>query len=124
MGQQRAADIQQEPSILRDFFKWAVLRGKLHGDPTLPIQRARKADVYRTTFTADQRRAIVVAQESVRDRLALRLLLDFGLRKGALQRVQFKHFDHYRKRLTIFTKGQKVPNYQSPTPLTGTTSDD
>jgi integrase len=101
-------------SILRDFFKWGVLRGKLHGDPTLPIQRARNAGVYRTTFTPDQRRAIVEAQEDVRDRLALRLLLDFGLRKGALQRVQFKHFDHYRKRLTIFTKGQKVRELPIP----------
>jgi integrase len=103
-------------SILRDFFKWAVLRGKLHGDPTLPIQRARKVGVYRTTFTPDQRRGIVAAQEYVRDRLALRLLLDFGLRKGALQRVQFKHFDHYRKRLTIFTKGEKVREMPIPDP--------
>jgi site-specific recombinase XerC len=101
-------------SILRDFFKWAVLRGKLHGDPTLAVQRARKAGVYRTTFTPNQRRAIVAAQEDVRDRLALRLLLDFGLRKGAPQRVQFKHFDHYRKRLTIFTKGEKVRELPVP----------
>jgi hypothetical protein len=31
-----------------------------------------------------------------------RLLLDYGLRKGALRSVQFKHFDHYRKRLTVY----------------------
>src|SRR5215469_5045887 len=93
-------------SILRDFFKFEVLRGKLHGDPTLPIERARKRPVHRTTFTTDQRSAILASNPDRRDRIALRLLLDYGLRKGALQRVQFAHFDHQRRRLTIFTKGE------------------
>jgi site-specific recombinase XerC len=95
-------------SILRDFFKWAVLHGELHGDPTLPIERARKRDVYRTTFTDDQRRAILAENHDLRDRIALRLLLDYGLRKGSLKAVQFKHFDHNRLWLTIFAKGGKV----------------
>jgi site-specific recombinase XerC len=64
--------------------------------------------VYRTGFNTDQRRAIIASQEDLRDRTALRLLLDYGLRKGALTAVQFKHFDHHRRRLTIFTKGEKI----------------
>ncbi|MGZ6584261.1 MAG: site-specific integrase, partial [Solirubrobacteraceae bacterium] len=78
-------------SILRDFFKAAVLRGRLHGDPTLPIERARARGVYRTTFTPDQRRATLAAAEERRDRIALRLLFDYGIRKGTLKAVQFKH---------------------------------
>lgn len=101
-------------SILRDFFKYAVLRGELHGDPTLPIERARKRDVHRETFNPDQIRAIEASQDTLRDRLAVRLLLDFGLRKGALRAVQFKHFDHYQRRLTIFTKGEKVRTLPIP----------
>lgn len=101
-------------SIMRDFFKFHVLRGALHGDPTLSIERARSRQVYRTTFTPDQIRAIVSQQEDLRDRLALRLLLDFGLRKGALKNIQIKHFDHFRRRLTIFTKGQKVRELPIP----------
>src|SRR4051794_7842366 len=84
-------------SIVTDFFRFHILRGRLHGNPTLAIERARKRDVHRATFTADQRRAIIAEQPEIRDRLALRLLLDYGLRKGALQRAQFKHFDHVRK---------------------------
>jgi site-specific recombinase XerC len=95
-------------SILRDFFKWAVLRGELHGDPTLPIERARARDVHRETFSEDIRRRLLAENHDLRDRVALRLLLDYGLRKGALRAVQFKHFDHNRLRLTIFTKGGKV----------------
>jgi site-specific recombinase XerC len=101
-------------SIVGDFFKWAVLRGEIHGDPTLPIERARARGVYRTTFNPDQIRAIVASQDDLRDRLAVRLLLDFGLRKGALQGIQFKHFDHYRHRLVVFTKGEKVRELPIP----------
>lgn len=103
-------------SILRDFFKFQVLRGKLHGDPTLAIERAKKRDVYRTTFSGDQVRAIIAAQPDLRDRVALRLLLNYGLRKGALKAIQFKHFDHERRRLSIFTKGDKIRTIPIPDP--------
>jgi site-specific recombinase XerC len=101
-------------SILRDFFKFEVLRDELHGDPTLAIERARSRDVHRTTFTPDQVRAIIAGQEDLRDRIAVRLLLDYGLRKGALAAIQFKHFDHFQHRLVIFTKGEKVRTLPIP----------
>jgi site-specific recombinase XerC len=72
--------------------------------------------VYRTTFSNDQVRAIVASQEELRDRVAVRLLLDYGLRKGALKAIQFKHFDHHRKRLAVFTKGEKVRELPVPHP--------
>ncbi len=103
-------------SIVKDFLKFQRLRGRMDRDPTEAIERAKARQVYRTTFTADQRRAIVASQDELRDRIALRLLFDYGLRKGALTAVQFKHFDHVRKRLTIFTKGQKVRSLPLPHP--------
>jgi site-specific recombinase XerC len=101
-------------SVLRDFFKWAVLRGELHGDPTLPIERAKARGVHRETFSDDIRRALLADNHDLRDRVALRLLLDYGLRKGSLRAVQFKHFDHNRLRLTIFAKGGKVRQLPLP----------
>lgn len=115
-GRLNARTYNKNLSITRDFFKFQILRGRLHGDPTLPIERARKADPYRTTFTADQRRAIIAGQEDRRDRLCVRLLLDYGLRKGGVQAVQFKHFDHQRRRLTVFLKGGKVRELPIPDP--------
>jgi integrase/recombinase XerC len=103
-------------SILKDFFRFQIMRGRLHGDPTLPVERARARSVYRTTFSNDQRRGIIASAEDLRDRIALRLLLDYGLRKGALRAIQFKHFDHQRRRLTVFTKGQKVRELPLPHP--------
>jgi site-specific recombinase XerC len=95
-------------SILKDFFKWAALKGKLHGDPTLQIVRHKKRDVLRESYSEDTILGIIAAQEDLRDRICCRLLLRYGLRKGALRGIQFKHFDHTRRRLTIFTKGEKI----------------
>ena len=99
-------------SILKDFFKFGVLKGKLHGDPSLPLIPHKKRDVHREIFRDDDRSRIIAAgpdpEYLYRDRLALSLLLKYALRKGALQAIQFKHFDTSRRRLTIFTKGEKV----------------
>lgn len=103
-------------SIVTDFLKFQRLRGRMERDPTEAIERARGRQVHRTTFTTDQRRAIIACQDELRDRIALRLLLDYGMRKGALRAVQFSHFDHVRKRLTIFTKGGKVRDLPIPHP--------
>jgi len=48
---------------ITDFFKHYQMRGRLHGNPTLLISRARKRDVLRTVFTGDQRRAIIACAE-------------------------------------------------------------
>jgi site-specific recombinase XerD len=101
-------------SWVKDFFKWAVLRGYLHGDPSLPLVPHKKRDVHREVFSESLMAQIIGAgpdsDHLYRDRIALRLLLKYGLRKGSLQKIQFKHFDTNRKCLTIFAKGEKVRN--------------
>jgi integrase len=87
-------------TILKGFFEWATLSGRLHGDPARPLRPPKKRAVERTTFSLDQERAIL-AQNDRRDGLALHLLLKVGIRKGALRGVQFRPFDHAQKRLTI-----------------------
>jgi integrase/recombinase XerC len=103
-------------SVIKDFFKWQAARGELAGDPTLAIERAKARDPHRETFTADQLRAIVAAQDELRDRLALRLMLNYGLRKGSIRAVQFKHFDHVRKTVTVYAKGGTVRTLPVPDP--------
>lgn len=101
-------------SAVKDFFKFHVGRGHMHADPAAPIKRARVNDPLRETFSLSEFQAIIAAQPRLRDRVALRLLLTYGLRKGSLRAVQFKHFDHVRRRLTVFFKGGK--NRQLPIP--------
>jgi site-specific recombinase XerC len=95
-------------SILRDFFAWAVREGKLHGDPTTPIRVPRQRGTERRTIEADIVAAIIAAQPSQRDRIALMLLFRLALRKSELAAIQFKHFGHDRKRLQVFGKGGTV----------------
>lgn len=104
-------------SMITDFFKFQRRRGRMVGDPCDAIERAKKREVYRTTYSESEIQAIIAAnQHDIRDRLALRLLLRYGLRKGALAKIQFRHFDHNRQRLTIFTKGETVRPVPIPDP--------
>lgn len=103
-------------SIFSDFFDWQVKRFRMQSNPMTLVGRAKKRDVHRTTFSPDQQRAIIASCPDLRDRIGLRLLLHYGLRKGALAKIQFKHFDHQRRRLTIFTKGKKVRDVPLPEP--------
>lgn len=101
-------------SILTDFFRKQVLRQELHGDPTLAIERAKKVAVYRTVFTLEQKTAIIGAAQDARERVSLKLLLHFGIRKGTLQRVRFGHFNSERRQVSLFTKGNKVQTLPLP----------
>lgn len=103
-------------AIIKDFFRWQVKRQRMRSNPMELVGRARKKQVYRETYTEDECRAIIASAGDLRDRIALRLLLHHGIRKGALQKVQFKHFDYARRRLTIFTKGSKVKIIPLPEP--------
>lgn len=103
-------------TFLREFFRFQVRRGRMRGNPCDPIERAKTREVYRTTFTEDESEAIIASASSRRDQIALRLLLYYALRQGALRGVQFKHFDFQRRGLTIFTKGGKVRRIPIPDP--------
>jgi integrase len=103
-------------SVIKDFFRFQVMRGTLTGDPALPIERAKARDPHRETFTTDQFRAIIANQDDIRDKLALRLLLNYALRKSELRACQFRHFDHVRKTVTVFGKGGKVRALPIPDP--------
>jgi site-specific recombinase XerD len=47
-------------TILRQFFKFAV-QGKLHGDPSLSLQRHKKRDVHREVFAEHLMLGIITA---------------------------------------------------------------
>lgn len=114
-GHLKASTLNKSLAIASSFFNHYVRRGRLHGDPTTNIDRAKRAKPHREVFSDDERRALLAAA-SRRDRILLRLLFDNGLRKGALRAIQFRHFDYTRRRLTIFTKGEKVRDVPVPAP--------
>lgn len=115
-GEAAPGTYNKHVTTLGGFFKWACLKGKLHGDPSLPLRRRKKRDVHRTIFNEDHTAQILAAGPSDdpkylhRDRVCLRLLLERGIRKGTLRAIQHKHFDEQRRTLTLFSKGGKIRN--------------
>lgn len=103
-------------TVLTNFCRWMVLRGRLHGDPTLPIERAKGRPFHRSTFTPAQRQAILDTTRDTRYLISVKLLLDYGIRKGALAGVRLEHFDPTRQRLVIFTKGGRIQELPIPDP--------
>lgn len=95
-------------SIVSDFFEWHVARGTLNRSPMGTLERAKTRPTLRSTFTDVQVVQILAANTQPRDQIALRLLLFFGIRKGALRGVRLEHFDVEKHRLTVFTKGEKI----------------
>lgn len=101
-------------TTLAGFFKFAVLKGKMHGDPTLPLRRRKKRDIHRSVYNEDLTSRILALGPSdnqkylYRDKVCLRLLLERGIRKGTLRAIQYKHFDRARKTVTLFSKGGKI----------------
>jgi integrase len=94
-------------SVLCDFFSWHVARDTMERDPMATIERAKARPPKRITFSKAQVAAIFAANHEPRDQIALRLLLHYAIRKGALRGVQLEHFDHEKRTLTVFTKGEQ-----------------
>lgn len=115
-GDGAASSYNRHLATFKDFFKFHVVRGNMQADPTLVIEKAKKQEAHRSVFTADDVRRILAENELLRDRIGLRLMLHYGLRIGGVRAVQFKHFDHQRKRLSVFLKGGKVRPMPIPEP--------
>jgi integrase len=111
-GERAPATYNKGHSVLSDFFSWHVKRMNLMRDPMLVIERAKRRQYHRTTFSEAQCVAILTSNPYPRAQIALRLLLFYGIRKGALQTVRFQDFNRERHELTIFTKGEKIQKIQ------------
>jgi integrase len=102
-------------AVLMSFFKWAQAEFKLHGNPVIAIRTPRLRDVERDLFSNEEMATIIAAQPELRDRVALKLLLMTGLRKGELASVQFRDFDLGRRRLRVHGKAGKIRQTPIPT---------
>jgi integrase/recombinase XerC len=107
-GHLAARTYNKQRAIAKSFIDFWRARGRVHTDPFFPIESAKARGVEHDSFSGDQVRAILAENPDRRDRIALRLMLHYALRKGSLKGVRFRHFDHVRKRLTFSAKGGKV----------------
>ena len=94
-------------SVVRGFIKFLMARERVRADPTASIERARPERHAHFVFPEETIKEIIAAAETPRDRIALRLLLIYGLRKGALMGLQLVCFDLMRRQISFKTKGRK-----------------
>jgi integrase len=76
-----------------------------YADSGCTTEAAERLTKQRRVFSDEEVTQILEAGETARDRLALRLLLVYGLRRSSLQRVQLGDLDPDTRVLTIWQKG-------------------
>ena len=95
-------------SVIRSFWTWAEDESLVPFSPAAKLRRpkAAKKTPGLLPVAADQR--LLNAAETIRDELALLILIDCGLRRAELAGVQVRDIDLARKTLTVVLgKGQK-----------------
>lgn len=99
-------------SVLTGFFGWYADRATIGRNPAKTIEPAKARAIHRRTFTDGEVIQILTSNKGPRDQIALRLLLFFGIRKGALRGIRFDDFKPESRELTIVTKGEKIQTLQ------------
>jgi integrase/recombinase XerC len=113
-GDCKATTYNRHRAALVSFFKFFKRRRRMNSNPAHDVDTAKQQPVFHEAFSADATKKIIAGQGVLRDRIALRLLLHYGLRRSSLQAIQFKHFDHVRRKLTVFLKGGKIRTLPIP----------
>ena len=95
-------------SVWIDFFEWCVRERRMTGNPARALSPPKKHDTPIEVFSDDFVERLVAAQSYIADELGCILLCRYGLRRGALANIKFKHFDPSRELLTVYTKGSRI----------------
>jgi integrase len=113
-GERAGRTLNKNLTVLSDFFKWHVLRENMLRDPTLSIEKARVPELRHATYTPEQRARILAVNPAPRDQIAIRLLFDYGLRKGSLLSITFGNFDPAKRRVSFHMKGDRFHSVPIP----------
>lgn len=94
-------------SVWVDFFEWAIRERALYGNPARALASPKKRGVRRDPFEAEFVEAVIARQHYGADKLGVRLILEYALRRNELILVRFGDFDYEREHLTVNGKGFK-----------------
>jgi integrase len=110
---------------LRDFFRWLVRDdGALEVDPTAKIRTPRRREPERgELFSQDEQDRILAACERSRDRVAIRLLFDLGVRRHALRMFRLGDYDPQRGIARFEWKGDRIHRLPVPPGLASELAD-
>jgi integrase/recombinase XerD len=93
-------------AIYKDFCKWLEDEARTDRDVARRLRYPKRRKPPLTgLFTDEEKAAIVGAQETIRDRACVLLLLRSGIRKGELRHLQVRDLD-LRERLILVRRGK------------------
>jgi site-specific recombinase XerD len=94
-------------SVIRSFWEWAENEGHVPFSPAAKIRRPRAPRKTAPLLPAHVDELLLGCARTARDRLALLVLLDCGVRRSELAGIRVRDLDLGRRLLTVFGKGQK-----------------
>lgn len=93
-------------AVYKDFCRWLYEEGRTDTNVAGRLRYPKRQPPPITDlFTDDEKSAIVAAQETIRDRVCVLLLLRAGVRKGELRQLRVRDLD-LRERLIIIKRGK------------------
>jgi integrase len=93
-------------AVYKDFFRWLYEEGRTDHNVAGRLRYPkRQRPPITDLFTDAEKSAIVAAQDSIRDRACVLLLLRAGIRKGELRHLRVKDLD-LRERLILVRRGK------------------
>jgi integrase/recombinase XerC len=94
-------------SIIRAFWAWAEDQGHVLFSPAAKLRRPRAPRKTAALLPVNSDARLLNVTTAPRDRAALLLLLDAGLRRSELTGIRVQDIDLSRRQVTVFGKGQK-----------------
>jgi len=107
-----AATRRQRLAIVRSFLTWMVGEGILRANPAQNIKGPKVKRKARDVLSREDLEALVAAQPSMRDQVALTLLVWLGIRKDELRQLRLQDVDLQERTLVVHSKGghlDKIP---------------
>jgi integrase/recombinase XerC len=95
-------------AIFASFFGWAQRWDRIVSNPMGKIDRPRRRSVERHAHSLTKVKAIVAAQPQLRDRVAMGLLAQLGLRKNEVRLLSRRDIDLQRGEMRVHGKGGKI----------------
>jgi integrase/recombinase XerD len=101
-------------AAMKDFWRWLYDEGRIDRDPMARVRYPkRQSQAVLDVFTVEEEARLVTAQDAIRDRLGVLLLLDAGIRASEIRMLRVEDVDMIERWIIVRRgkggKGRVVP---------------